>query len=217
MRDLTNQRFGRHIAIKQVGVNKWRNCLWLCRCDCGKEHVVSSGKLIQGKSKSCGCLAHDVRVEQLEKHGITTGGKPRTFIIWNGMKARCYNKKATSYKTYGAKGIEICDEWLRFENFHNWAISNGYKDNYEIDRIDGYGNYEPDNCQWISKTENRRKQRHMRIIEIYEEKHNVAEWCRLLKMSKRTAYKYLNKSDKDFVEYAKGQQYFVNKLLNENK
>lgn len=73
MKDLSNQRFGRLVAIKPCGKNKYRNVLWLCRCDCGKEHIVPSGKLLQGKSKSCGCYAHDLHVAQLEKHGITTG------------------------------------------------------------------------------------------------------------------------------------------------
>lgn len=39
MKDLSNQRFGRLVAIKPCGKNKYRNVLWLCRCDCGKEHI----------------------------------------------------------------------------------------------------------------------------------------------------------------------------------
>lgn len=29
---------------------------WLCRCDCGTERLVRTGDLVNGKSKSCGCL-----------------------------------------------------------------------------------------------------------------------------------------------------------------
>ena len=32
---------------------------WLCRCDCGKETVVTAGNLINGNTRSCGCLAQD--------------------------------------------------------------------------------------------------------------------------------------------------------------
>lgn len=28
---------------------------WLCRCDCGREKVVMSGKLVSGETVSCGC------------------------------------------------------------------------------------------------------------------------------------------------------------------
>ena len=129
MRDLTGQKFGRLTAIKPVGSNKYGNKLWQCECECGKLHVAASGKLVQGKVRSCGCLAYEIRVKQLEKHGITTGGKkPRTLTIWAGMKARCYYTKSTSYKNYGARGITVCEEWLNFENFHNWVMSNGYSD-----------------------------------------------------------------------------------------
>lgn len=51
MRDLSERRFGRQVAIKPMGRNQYRNVLWLCKCDCGNEHVVASGKLVQGKAK----------------------------------------------------------------------------------------------------------------------------------------------------------------------
>ena len=222
MRDLTNQRFGRQIAIKPCGKNKYGNVLWLCKCDCGNEHIVASGKLIQGKSKSCGCYALEVKTKSLEKHGITTGGKPRTFTIWNGMKARCYNPKSASYKNYGARGIAICDSWLTFENFHNWAINNGYADDLEIDRIDNNSNYCPENCRWVSRTFNRNHQRKTRYIEVYGIKLNITQWCKELAISRSEAYTHLKNSEEDFcnwikekIDSGKGQVYFVNKFVGE--
>ncbi|WP_321822954.1 hypothetical protein [Pyramidobacter piscolens] len=57
--DLTGQRFGRLVAIEYVkdanGDTSWR-----CRCDCGKETVVTAGNLINGNTHSCGCLAQDM-------------------------------------------------------------------------------------------------------------------------------------------------------------
>ena len=58
-KDLTGQRFGRLIAVKDIGQKiisgqKYRN--WLCECDCGNTCEVISTLLIQGHTKSCGCL-----------------------------------------------------------------------------------------------------------------------------------------------------------------
>ena len=220
MRDLTNCRFGRQIAIKPVGKNKYGNILWLCKCDCGNEHIVASGRLIQGKSKSCGCYARDIHAKELKQHGLTAGGKPRTFTICNGMKSRCYNPNAVSYKNYGARGIKICDEWLTFEKFYNWAMSNGYADGLEIDRIDNDKGYCPENCRWVSRAFNRKHQRKTRYLEIFGVRLNISEWCKETKMSKSTAYRYLSKSDEMFIKEiekriraGKAQVYFVNKFL----
>lgn len=203
MKDLAGQRFGRQVAVRPCGKNSWGNVLWLCKCDCGKEHIVPSGKLVQGQSKSCGCYKKEVSTKILTKHGITVGGKPRTFIIWNGMKSRCLNPKATSYKNYGARGIKICKEWLLFEEFHNWALANGYKDGLQIDRIDNDGDYCPENCRWVTKSFNLAHQRRIRYIEIYGEKMNMTEWCKKVRMSKNTAYSLLRESQDKLVNEIK--------------
>lgn len=219
MDNLAGKKFGRLQVVKRAGVTKWGNVNWLCKCDCGNEHIAAADKLKKGKVKSCGCYKKEMSIRQLEKHGITTGGKPRTLVIWNGIKARCLNPNSISYKSYGARGIRICDEWLQFENFHNWAIENGYQESLTIDRINNDGNYEPSNCQWVNPEVNKRKQRNVRSISIQGETKSVSQWCKDLKISKSTAYKYLNKSEKDFVDYVsgKGQIYFINKFLKESE
>lgn len=82
----------------------------------------------------------------------------RLYNIFRNMKQRCYNPKTINYKNYGGKGITICEEWLDektgFINFYNWSVKNGYNENLTIDRINVNGNYEPNNCQWITKSEN---------------------------------------------------------------
>ena len=37
-----------------------------------------------------------------------------------------------------------------------WAINNGYSDTLTIDRIDGDGDYCPENCRFVTKKENSR-------------------------------------------------------------
>lgn len=206
MKDLSNQRFGRLIAIEVVGKNKHGNMLWSCRCDCGKEHTASSGKLVQGKVTSCGCYFRDINVERLETHGLTTGGKPRLFTIWLGMRSRCFNPKSVSYKNYGDRGISVCEEWLNFEIFHNWAIEHGYSNDLQIDRIDNNGNYNPENCRWVTKAFNLSHQRRNRYITIQDEIKTISQWIVLLNLSRSTVYAWL-KNGEDFLLKKLTQKY----------
>lgn len=91
---------------------------------------------------------------ELKQHGMARAPE---YKIWAGMKARCFNENNDSYKDYGGRGITVCEEWKNsFMNFHNdMGKRPGY--NYQIDRIDNDGNYEPSNCQWITGIENNRK------------------------------------------------------------
>ena len=101
------------------------------------------------------------------KHG---GKGLRLYRIWNNMKKRTLNPNATQFTNYGGRGITICNEWLKFIPFRDWALSNGYDDSLTIDRIKNNGNYNPENCQWITQKENSRKKSTTTItIEIANE------------------------------------------------
>ena len=79
----------------------------------------------------------------------------RIYRIYHHMRWRCENKNCEAYKNYGRKGISVCEEWKSdFMSFFNWAINNGYDNDLTIDRIDVTKGYTPDNCRWITKSEN---------------------------------------------------------------
>lgn len=54
--DLTNKKIGLLTAIKYNNKDNQGKCMWLWRCDCGKEKVIRSGDVMSGKTKSCGCI-----------------------------------------------------------------------------------------------------------------------------------------------------------------
>jgi len=89
--------------------------------------------------------------------------KEITRITYVAMKRRCYNSTHDSYKSYGSKGIKVCDRWLSKVGFHNFIKDMGCRPskNYCIHRLDSDYNYCPENCKWILKTKHR--QIHRRI------------------------------------------------------
>jgi hypothetical protein len=56
MKDLTGQRFGKLVAIKQEGRSKSGQIICKCHCDCGNEVFVKSRNLTKGGTRSCGCV-----------------------------------------------------------------------------------------------------------------------------------------------------------------
>lgn len=172
------QKFNRWTVIKEVESHKQPNGklvrMFLCKCDCKNESIVSLLSLRNNTSKSCGCYMKEINGNRIGKmsttHGNTvlSGNEYKSlFFVWNNMKQRCYNQNSKKYSTYGAKGIKICDEWINnFINFRDWSIKNGYfkqskeikfKDKLSIDRIDSTKDYCPENCQWITVGQNSSK------------------------------------------------------------
>ena len=116
--------------------------------------------------------------KQAYKHG---GVGTRLYRIWQNMLNRCRNSNIPNYKYWGNKGVLVCEEWHSFEKFREWAIANGYTDELTIDRIDCNGNYEPNNCQWITLQENARKDKV--TFKTFEEKVRVYEKRKELKLT----------------------------------
>lgn len=112
------------------------------------------------------------------------------------MKGRCLNKSDANYNSYGGRGIIICDEWLGengFINFYNWAISNGYSEELSIDRIDNNGNYEPNNCRWVSDVIQCNNRRTNRFLTAFGKKQTIAEWSRETGINRATIVYRMNK------------------------
>lgn len=104
------------------------------------------------------------------------------YMIWSSMKRRCENPNMPKYKYYGAKGIKVCGEWHSFPKFKEWAKANGYVDGLSLDRIDSSRDYEPDNCQWMTLSDNATKSLE-RIVTVDGVEGNVRAWAKLLDCS----------------------------------
>lgn len=185
--NISGQRFGQLVAVECVGVNSHRSAIWKCKCDCGNYTNVIYSELMrktrQG-TQSCGCF----RLNCQKTHG---GRNTRLYHIWGGIKMRCNNPNYAAYPDYGGRGITLCDEWKDFVVFRNWANSNGYHENLQIDRIDNNKGYYPENCRWTTSLTNNNNRRSNIPITFNGKTQTLAEWARELDMDMVTLHKRL--------------------------
>ena len=115
--------------------------------------------LLSGNTKSCKCFAKE---QAALKHTVHGFAKTKLYNTWRGILKRTGCKKGAKKRdkiNYIDRGIDICDKWHDFENFRNWSLNNGYKENLEIDRIDNNKGYSPENCRWVTHNKNMRNTR----------------------------------------------------------
>lgn len=171
--DLRGQKFGRWTVLEEAGRQKGA-VLWKCQCECGTVRNVLARSLTRGASTSCGCYNREV---------ITTHGKSKTtklYHVWQCMKVRCFVEGSQMWEHYGGRGITVCDEWLDFETFYDWAMANGYKDGLSLDRIDNDGNYEPSNCRWATSKQQCRNRSTNLMLTVNGETHCASEWAEIV-------------------------------------
>lgn len=181
--DLSGKKFGKLYVVEIDKNPSNKRIKWICLCDCGKITSVASHQLVSGNTKSCGCIRYETKNQT---HGMR---HTRIYEIWCGIKKRCYNKNDKNYPKYGGRGISVCEEWKNdFSIFFSWAISHGYKDNLTIDRINNNGNYEPNNCRWITHAEQQRNRTNNIFIEKDGIKKTLSEWALEMNINPKVAY-----------------------------
>lgn len=158
-----------------------------CKCDCGTIKNVKVYGLIDGGSKSCGCLQREKA--KLNNSGFKHGDThTKLFNVWVKMRQRCTKKYDKEFKYYGGKGIKVCDEWEDYISFKNWALNNGYKENLTIDRIDFDGDYCIENCRWTDMiTQNNNRSNNV-LIEIDKIIKTLAQWCKIYNFDYKSAW-----------------------------
>ena len=171
-KDMVGKKYN-HLDVLQWRHSKSGNEIEV-KCDCGtsEPYWVKAGEVFRNRKKSC--LGFDcpyTRSKQRNngprksKHGVSKESDEvkSLNLRWGSMHQRCYNPKHKSYPSYGQKGIKICHEWNEDNpegrtNYVKWFLEEKKKigvDNIlevTIDRIDGSGDYCPNNCRLVSKS-----------------------------------------------------------------
>ena len=197
--DLTDRRFGRLVATRVAGKNKQGIYRWLCKCDCGNEHIVKVSSLMEGNTNSCGCLVSESSSKRLAKHNLCNTDE---YHSWENMKARCYNDKFIQFSNYGGRGIKMCDRWRH--NFVNFLSDMGKKptSKHSLDRIDVNGDYEPTNCRWATQKEQCRNKRSNRYLEYKSHRMIMKDWSEFIGVHYMVVHHHLKtKSFSTIMEY----------------
>jgi hypothetical protein len=170
-------------AIKRVDADRPGNTRWLCKCDCGTFTTVFRNALTRKKSptESCGCATGALISEHKKLPNRTKNGKRAPeYNTWKGIKARCTRVSGSSYNTYGAKGITICDEWLN--DFDAFLAHVGPRPSPEhtLDRIDVTKGYEPGNVRWADWITQANNKTTTRYITWQGKSQSITQWSREL-------------------------------------
>lgn len=195
-KDMIGKKFNMLTVVKRL-TNQGKYARYFCLCDCGKTRIVLGQNLRSGRVKDCGCISQKLKKlhlsQKLKTHGFS---KTRLYSIWLGIRDRCSRVKNQDYYLYGGRGIKVCDEWNSdFLTFRNWALNNGYNDNLSIDRIDPDGNYEPNNCRWITLTEQTYNKRNTRKVYYKENWKTAAEWGKIFNKPSYVVYNFAKRHE----------------------
>lgn len=186
LQDHTGRVFGRLRVVARIterSPHKWR-----CMCECGQVADVRASMLMEGRTRSCGCLRREMRTKANTTHGMT--GTP-TFISWQEMHTRCSNPSRDFWHRYGGRGITVCKRWNSFEAFY--ADMGPRPPGTSLERKDGNKGYSKSNCCWATQKEQCLNRSTTRWIEFNGKRRNLTQWAEHLGYSFSGLQRRLNR------------------------
>ena len=190
---------GKYIILKETGKNKFNKKMFLIEFINTKTRKIVHSSTIHSKN------IKDEYAKNIFNVACSGKTKPREnwqiYTLWTNMLRRCYCKTDKRYKTYGLKGVTVCDDWLCFENFlkdvkkiDGWDEQKFYNKELNLDKDKKifYSKktisllYSLENCSWLSKEENYKIQPNQQFFfealspeNIKYISHNITEFAKI--------------------------------------
>ncbi len=203
VQDLTNRDFEYWTVLGYAGTYKGQPH-WFVKCQCGTERVTEGRRILNGRSKSCGCRRHIVPYNAT--HGCS---KKAGYYSYHGMIERCYVPERDTYVNYGARGIQVCNRWHFGEN-NSAGIICFFEDMGErpspelsLDRINNEGHYSCGhcehclqngwvmNCHWATIHEQNNNRRSNVFYTFEDRTQTIAQWAREYNLRMDTLWRRL--------------------------
>jgi hypothetical protein len=121
----------------------------------------------------------------------TTHGMCATseYMIWVAMRQRCANPNNKAYPNYGGRGIQVCERWMRFENF--LADMGPRPPGLSIERIANDLGYCKSNCKWGTRREQNNNSRNNHHLTFNGRTQSIHAWSREVSLNVRTIHSRL--------------------------
>lgn len=149
--DRSGQKFNKWTFMSLVGVNKYKESLWKCRCECGFEKIQVAGNITSGGSKQCENCSNKYK-NYLEEFSDT---------MWNLIVSRANKKnfelsitKQEAYQIFlnQNKKCKLSGIDIKFAISSKDYLSKNQT--ASLDRIDSSIGYTKNNVQWVHKNIN---------------------------------------------------------------
>lgn len=176
---IAGMSFGRLRVLGYVGKGKWS-----CVCECGKSVIIKRAPLVNGNTRSCGCLGRHLAAKRATKHGMAG---EKVYSVWRAIISRCQNPNISGYANYGGRGITVCERWSGKNGFQNFFSDMGLPPSpgMTIDRKDNDGPYSPENCRWATWREQASNSRRAKPITYQGITSSLIEHCERLGINYR--------------------------------
>lgn len=148
--DLSGKTFGKLKIIRRAEYNelikKHAGAYWICQCECGKIATLRGSNIVNGSSKSCGCLWKRAKYEQIPGMYLTRlkANAIRRNISYNITPSYLWELFKKQNSKCALSKIDL-------------VFGPKTKQTASVDRINSSIGYEEGNVQWIHKDINQMK------------------------------------------------------------
>jgi hypothetical protein len=151
-------RFGSRVItgfLRERDTDGHLRCAW--KCDCGTKGTA--GLKAFRHTRQCEKCRNRNQPGGTPTHGHAGTNRTKLYDAWANMMQRTNPTSGgeRNRRWYSDRGITVCPEWRKFEAFRDWAVTNGWEKGLSLERRYSCRNYEPRNCEWITRRENSRR------------------------------------------------------------